>query len=74
MKPRLRLVFKCCRCGHSYPLAEGFVSDPEEWNQGWSEKYLEVASVKNMAHFPIECPECGLRHLLIILPIPWEEP
>ena len=72
-KPKFTLTFTCCRCKNHYNLAEGFVINPKDWDNGYSKEILEIAAIKNLNHFPIECPKCGLRHVLVVMPIPWLE-
>lgn len=70
---KFRLVFTCCKCKHRYNLADGIVTNLKDWKNGYSKEILEIGKLKDLNHFPLECPKCGLRHVLVIFPLPWEE-
>ena len=72
-KAKFTMTFRCCRCGYKYSVNKGFVTDLKDWKGGYSKKFLDATLSKHLSHFPIECPKCGLRHLIVVFPIPWEE-
>jgi hypothetical protein len=65
------MALVCCQCGHRYTFERGLraaMKEPvDDLERTW-EPYLVEAAKFDVKNAFVNCPKCGLRHLVLIFP------